>query len=195
MNSKSYLSFTKRERLGIITLLALLLIIVAAAYFTDVKKPVAEIIPPDQFVKRKLYPDSPYYNNGYPRKKYSSYNGYKKYNYKQQYFKDQHADNRGKRTRKTNQDYPVVSSKKWTRVAPAVVEINTGDTTAFIALPGIGSKLALRIISFRSRLGGFRSVDQIGQVYGIRDSVFQQLRPYLACDSPYTKPSYASVAR
>lgn len=59
------------------------------------------------------------------------------------------------------------------------VEINTADTSAFIALPGIGSKLASRIVNFRDRLGGFYSPDQIGEIYGLPDSTFQKIRQYL----------------
>lgn len=62
---------------------------------------------------------------------------------------------------------------------PRTIDINTADTTAFIALPGIGSKLANRIINFREKLGGFYSVQQIGEVYGIADSVFQKISPWL----------------
>ncbi len=53
----------------------------------------------------------------------------------------------------------------------------------FISLPGIGSKLAERIVSFRKKLGGFFSVDQIGEVYGLRDSVFQKIKGNLSCIS------------
>jgi len=59
------------------------------------------------------------------------------------------------------------------------VEINHADTSAFIQLPGIGSKLAARIVSFRDKLGGFYTVAQIGETYGLADSTFQKIRPYL----------------
>jgi competence ComEA-like helix-hairpin-helix protein len=59
------------------------------------------------------------------------------------------------------------------------------DTTAFIALSGIGSRLAERIIRFREKLGGFYSIDQIGEVYGLADSVFQKLKPFLQL-APFT---------
>jgi competence ComEA-like helix-hairpin-helix protein len=68
-----------------------------------------------------------------------------------------------------------------------VIDINIADTTAFIALPGIGSKLAARIINFREKLGGFYSVDQIGEVYGLADSVFQKLRQYLQLNDGVVK--------
>ncbi|MEJ0105768.1 MAG: helix-hairpin-helix domain-containing protein [Bacteroidota bacterium] len=64
-----------------------------------------------------------------------------------------------------------------------VIEINTADTAAFISLPGIGSKLAMRIINFRDKLGGFYSTEQIKETYGIADSVFQKVKQYLGCEN------------
>jgi competence ComEA-like helix-hairpin-helix protein len=46
-------------------------------------------------------------------------------------------------------------------------------------LPGIGSKLANRIIRFRDKLGGFYSVEQVGETYGLPDSTFQKIKPFL----------------
>lgn len=60
-----------------------------------------------------------------------------------------------------------------------VVNINEADTSAFIALPGIGSKLAARIVNFRDKLGGFYSVDQVGETYGLPDSTFQKIKASL----------------
>jgi len=64
-----------------------------------------------------------------------------------------------------------------------VIDINTADTTAFIALPGIGSKLAYRIINFRDKLGGFYSVEQIGETFGLPDSTFQKIKQYLKLEN------------
>ena len=63
------------------------------------------------------------------------------------------------------------------------VDLNEADTTMLIALPGIGSKLANRIVSFRDKLGGYYSIEQVGEVYGLPDSTFQKIRSYLRCDS------------
>jgi len=64
-----------------------------------------------------------------------------------------------------------------------VVDINTADTAAFIALPGIGSKLASRIVNFRDKLGGFYSADQIAETYGLPDSVFLKIKPFLKVEA------------
>jgi competence ComEA-like helix-hairpin-helix protein len=59
------------------------------------------------------------------------------------------------------------------------VDINNSDTTEWIALPGIGSKLANRIVNFREKLGGFYSTEQIKEVYALPDSTFQKIKPLL----------------
>lgn len=78
---------------------------------------------------------------------------------------------------------------------PSVVLINDADTSAYISLPGIGSKLAQRIIAFREKLGGFYSVDQIGEIYGLQDSIFQKIKPYLHASGSVKKFKINSVTR
>lgn len=68
--------------------------------------------------------------------------------------------------------------KNYTYSVP-LVDINTADTLMFIALPGIGSKLASRIINFRDKLGGFYSIDQVGETYALPDSTFRKIKQYL----------------
>lgn len=63
--------------------------------------------------------------------------------------------------------------------ANSFLDINTADTSAFIALPGIGSKLAGRIVNFRNKLGGFYSIEQVGETFGLADSTFQKILPFL----------------
>lgn len=65
-----------------------------------------------------------------------------------------------------------------------IIDINTADTSDFISLPGIGSKLATRIVNFREKLGGFNSVSQLGETYGIPDSTFEKIKVRLECRNP-----------
>ena len=67
------------------------------------------------------------------------------------------------------------------------IEINTADTSALIELPGIGSKLAMRIINFRDKLGGFYSPEQIRETYGLADSTFEKIKSYLHVNVPAKK--------
>jgi competence protein ComEA len=67
------------------------------------------------------------------------------------------------------------------------VDINVGDTSAYIALPGIGSVLSKRIISFREKLGGFYSVNQVAETYNLPDSTFEKVKKYLVLNSKAMK--------
>jgi len=69
----------------------------------------------------------------------------------------------------------------------AFMNINEADTTDFVALPGIGSKLAFRIVNFRDKLGGFYAVEQIGETYGLPDSTFQKIKTHLKLDGDVKK--------
>jgi competence ComEA-like helix-hairpin-helix protein len=69
----------------------------------------------------------------------------------------------------------------------SIIDINSADTTVLIALPGIGSKLSQRIISFREKLGGFYSVEQIGETYGLPDSTFQKIKPRFSIDNSFIR--------
>ena len=48
-----------------------------------------------------------------------------------------------------------------------VLDLNLADSADFEALPGIGEKTAGRLVSFRESLGGFYSVGQLADVYGV----------------------------
>ena len=77
-------------------------------------------------------------------------------------------------------DNPAFEKKIYT---PSMVDVNLADTTALIALPGIGSKLSQRIITFRDRLGGFYKLDQVGETFGLPDSTFKKIKPRLTLSS------------
>ncbi len=83
-------------------------------------------------------------------------------------------------TRKFQDNQPYKSkSKEIQRVF-----INQADSTQWEALPGIGPKLASRIILFRTKLGGFISLEQVAETYGLPDSTFQKIKPFLELDNP-----------
>jgi competence ComEA-like helix-hairpin-helix protein len=43
-------------------------------------------------------------------------------------------------------------------------------------LNGIGSKLAMNIVKYRTQLGGFVRVEQLNEVYGITPETFQKIK-------------------
>ncbi len=68
-----------------------------------------------------------------------------------------------------------------------LLEINTCDSAALEALPGIGPVLSVRIIKFRKLLGGFASVEQLREVYGLSEEVFNLISPRLYADTTFLR--------
>ena len=62
---------------------------------------------------------------------------------------------------------------------PPLISLNSADQAALETVPGIGPVTALAILSFRQRVGGFSSVDQLLEVDGIGPATLEQISPYL----------------
>jgi len=84
-------------------------------------------------------------------------------------------------------NYQQTQRPTYTPKVTQSIDINSADTSGFISLPGIGSKLAQRIINFREKLGGFYSVDQVGETFGLQDSTFQKIKGRLTLTNPQVK--------
>ena len=61
----------------------------------------------------------------------------------------------------------AVSSEPPAAEVVSLVNLNSADEAALVALPGIGPVLAGRIIAYRQQQGPFRSVEQLDDVQGI----------------------------
>lgn len=72
-------------------------------------------------------------------------------------------------------------------VKKIIIDVNTADTVEWKKLPGIGSKLAARIVKYREALGGFYSVEQVAETYALPDSTFQLIKPGLKISPGYLK--------
>ena len=70
---------------------------------------------------------------------------------------------------------------------PFSFDLNKADTTMLKSLPGLGHVLALRIISYREKLGGYFSIDQLKEVYGLQDTTIARFRSRLTVTDPYKK--------
>lgn len=71
--------------------------------------------------------------------------------------------------------------------APAVIELNTADSSLLTSIKGIGPAFAKRILEYRERLGGFYSPDQLKEVYGIDEEKFAAIRNSVKADPSYIR--------
>lgn len=83
-----------------------------------------------------------------------------------------------RQTDNTVKDY----SKKY-----LILDINTANVDDLISLPGIGPSFSNRIIKFRDKLGGFYSVNQVGETFGLPDSTFQKIKKFLTLENVVIK--------
>jgi DNA uptake protein ComE-like DNA-binding protein len=63
-----------------------------------------------------------------------------------------------------------------------VVELNAADTAILKKIPGIGSSFARRIVGYRNLLGGYYSVTQLSEVYGIDEDRYNAFVPWFTAD-------------
>jgi DNA uptake protein ComE-like DNA-binding protein len=69
--------------------------------------------------------------------------------------------------------------------AGTIIELNTADTATLKKVPGIGSVFARRIVGYRALLGGFHSVSQLREVYGIDEERYQSLHVWFHADASF----------
>ena len=63
-----------------------------------------------------------------------------------------------------------------------LLEINSADSLAIVFLKGIGPGFTKRILKYRAMLGGFHSVEQLRDVYGMTDSIYNCLASQIQLD-------------
>lgn len=63
-----------------------------------------------------------------------------------------------------------------------LINLNTADAGRLQTLPGIGESRAADILSYRERYGGFQSIEEIMQVPGIKESIYEKIKDKIMVD-------------
>lgn len=79
----------------------------------------------------------------------------------------------------TNQNVGFSSNKENNDFEIMPIDVNLARSEDFKKFKGIGEVLSNRIIKYRDGLGGFYAIEQLSEVYGVQDSVYQQMKPKL----------------
>ncbi len=71
--------------------------------------------------------------------------------------------------------YIKIESQSQTASYDIFVNINTATASDFQKLKGIGEAYSKRIVAYREKLGGFISVEQLREVYGMTDELYNSI--------------------
>jgi len=63
--------------------------------------------------------------------------------------------------------------------AAAPVNLNTATAEQLATIPGVGPKMAERIIDYRQKNGGFKKVEDLMNVSGVGEKSFLKMKPLI----------------
>ena len=77
--------------------------------------------------------------------------------------------------------------KKEKFLVGTIVELNAADSTTLKKVPGIGPVFSRRIVKYRELLGGFYTVEQLSEVYGIDEERYESLKTWFIVDTNFIR--------
>jgi len=80
---------------------------------------------------------------------------------------------------------PHIDTKKTqdSKKSTFLVDLNKADSSSLDRLPGIGPVFSKRIIKYRTILGGYYSINQLNEVYGIKPDLVESITKFLIVDT------------
>jgi len=182
---KRYMTFTKSERIAILSIVAIIVIILISKYLLIKNPPkrtayfhnLDSIVASQQAeIDSLLELDS--INKAMRKNSFSKKNEKKSkrdFKYKN--------DRKNDRKNSSNRNDSTVNQSFEKEKEIQIIDLNRADTTGFKTLPGIGSSFAKRIVEYREKLGGFVETEQLLEVYGMDSTRYENIENYVMVDS------------
>ncbi len=173
---KNFFYFTRREKSGLIFLIILIGGLFAGKFFLG--KPENQL-PEDIKIQSNIETEKYQAETPVQYEKKSYYNQIQKRsennkpgNKKRTYFNNQSRNSSGSNDsiRNANKINKLEAGSK--------IDLNTADTTLITRVPGIGQSYATRILKYRKILGGFYSVEQLKEIYGMYEELYEKIVPF-----------------
>lgn len=81
----------------------------------------------------------------------------------------------------------IITSVPTKNTVKEKVELNSADSLALIELNGIGPTFAKRILKYRSILGGYTNIQQLKEVYGFNEELYEKVKNSIKIDASLIK--------
>ena len=176
---KSFLTFTRGERVAIIVLAAVIFLLIAANFFivkypSNVNKPLHNL---DSIIALHENAVEEYYRKqSYKDAKTQSYKDAKTQSHKD----SKTQSHKDAKTQSKSSEFKVQSSAFKVQGS---INLNSADTTELKSLPGIGSFFARNIVEYRDKLGGFVEKKQLLEVYAFDTARMSNIENHIVIDS------------
>lgn len=91
----------------------------------------------------------------------------------------------------TRKDSIKLANEKYANLR---VELNSADTTELMQIKGIGRFYAKAIVRFRQQTGGFVSVNQLHDLYGMTEPIFQKISSFCTVNQLLVQKMKVNIA-
>lgn len=187
MNWKDFFYFSRRERQGLLVLLILLIGIMIGKFLFNAPQPETVEQPSDPVVENNnphfssSEREIPKIENVEPKKKTTPPVGNKETSTTNP---EGESESRTYYAREEKQDthsqQAKTSSLRTEKIqSGTTIELNSADSTSLCKIPGIGPAFSRRIIAYRNLLGGFNKKEQLQEVYGMYEELYEKITPFV----------------
>ena len=180
-NFKKFMTFSRSERIAVVTIVSMMVIILIAKYLVIKNPPKREYFKHDLdsiIARREAVMDSIKVADSI--KKTTTQRG--KACLAPTGFNDTTVTQMTHQNQKLKQKKAKTSTDKACLV---IIDLNTADTTLLKQLPGIGGAYAKWIVNYREKLGGYCATEQLLEVYRMDTVRFNGIKDYVKIDSAF----------
>lgn len=179
-NFKRFMTFSRGERIAIITIISTIVIILIIKYLIVLNPPQRTYFVHDLdsiIAKRNAVMDSIRVADSLA-KDTAKANEIPRYARND---KKRKAGTKETARRRTNND----SISRRVSVEMTIIDLNIADTTLLKQLPGIGGAYAKWIVNYREKLGGFCKTEQLLEVYRMDTARYDAIKDFVKIDSTF----------
>ena len=177
-NFKRFLTFSKGERIAIITIVSLIVIVLIIKYLLILNPPKRDYFKHDLdsiIARREMVMDS--IQKAIAEEKEVPHPfGVRN---------DSGSTANPKRHSTTPPQTKSKPSRRVPSVEMTIIDLNIADTTMLQQLPGIGGAYAKWIVDYREKLGGYCETEQLLEVYRMDTNRFNEIERFIKIDSTF----------
>ena len=187
-NFKRFMTFSRGERIAIITIVSMIVIMMIVKYIIINNPPKRDYFKHDLdsiIARREAVWDSVRISDSI--KKTMTQRG--KACLAPTGYENLPATNRQKQQKSKSTSKTTRTDKAClvpTSAACVAIDLNTTDTTLLKQLPGIGDAYAKWIVNYREKLGGYCETEQLLEVHRMDTTRFNSIKDYVKIDSTFT---------